>query len=280
MVWKHYELIFRLTAPLHVGYRKVGNLMQTRPYLSGKQLWAFLTARLTRDMGRGNDPAAYVEVGNELKEYFRFSYLYPALLETPSVQICKREDLAIYFPWMEDKFDYYFLDSYASTAINHFVKNAEEESLHEVEFIRSFSRLRKDGVPLPVYMVGELWINEETRHDWRGALKDIQVGGERRYGWGKLKLAGCSEIDQKEPVFEARKGDFTHAHVVARDQEEEKILQGVVEPLVGWERNNSGGAEKRWQLSRPVIAFLPGSKVLVDTIFRIGDFGIWEKEGS
>ena len=48
MAWQKYDLAFQLLAPLHIGYRKVGNLMQSRGYVPGKNLWAALTARLTR----------------------------------------------------------------------------------------------------------------------------------------------------------------------------------------------------------------------------------------
>ncbi|HEX9926566.1 MAG TPA: hypothetical protein VGD99_28225, partial [Anaerolineae bacterium] len=79
MAWQKYELIFRLLSPLHIGHRKVSNLMQSRSYVPGKVLWAALTARLTRDYDNGRDGQRYEKIGNKVCQHFRFGYLYPAL---------------------------------------------------------------------------------------------------------------------------------------------------------------------------------------------------------
>jgi len=79
MSWQCYDLIFRLMAPLHVGWRKSGNLQQTRGYVPGKNQWAALTARLTREYDDGAKGQRYVEIGQKVQKHFRFGYLYPAL---------------------------------------------------------------------------------------------------------------------------------------------------------------------------------------------------------
>ncbi|WP_041331191.1 MULTISPECIES: hypothetical protein [Roseiflexus] len=44
MSWQAYEVIFRLRAPLHVGWRRVSNLQMTRHYLTGRNVWGALLA--------------------------------------------------------------------------------------------------------------------------------------------------------------------------------------------------------------------------------------------
>ena len=54
MVWTIYRVTLKLTSPLHVGWKKIGNLMITRPYVTGRTLWGALTARLVRDKKNTN----------------------------------------------------------------------------------------------------------------------------------------------------------------------------------------------------------------------------------
>ncbi|WP_322797546.1 RAMP superfamily CRISPR-associated protein, partial [Thermoflexus sp.] len=183
MAWVHYVLRFRLLSPLHIGDRKMGNLMQTRPYVTGRVLWAALTARLTRDLGRGTRARGYQGIGAKIKKNFRFGYLWPSLDgETP------------YFPWDHDDFEYLLLGSYVSTAIDYDRQAAQEGSLHEVEFIAPVAR---DG--RPVYLIGDLWVrvddpwvrdvlSPELQRLWE-VLNRLQLGGERTYGWGRVCLS-------------------------------------------------------------------------------------------
>ena len=46
MTWTVYRVTWRLLAPMHIGWRKLGNMQQTRPYVTGRNLWGAFTARL------------------------------------------------------------------------------------------------------------------------------------------------------------------------------------------------------------------------------------------
>src|SRR5213082_2804295 len=72
MTWTAYRIVFRLLSPMHIGWRKVGNLQQTRPYVLGRSLWGALTARLTRISG-SND---YSEIGEQVDQQLAFTYFY------------------------------------------------------------------------------------------------------------------------------------------------------------------------------------------------------------
>ncbi|MFP4435653.1 MAG: hypothetical protein ACLFVO_00080 [Chloroflexaceae bacterium] len=282
MTWHRYDLVFRLLSPLHVGYRKTGNLMQTRRYLPGKNLWAALTARLTRDHVPGATYHAYQCIGDMLKTHFRFTYLYPALPQNSTQNVTSTADVTVCYPWHDPElFDYRLLSSYAGTALNYDRQAAEDSLLHEVEFIRSYAEPVDDGEPLPVYLAGAVYTQAELPNElnsWKEALQRIELGGERKYGWGRVRLA--SPLDRwheqvDEPSVSCQTDDAVQAHVHTHGAD----LVGRVEPLVGWERNNTDTGSN-WRLSPATICFVPGSvvkRVAQPLTFEIGAFGIWQQ---
>lgn len=281
MAWQKYDVIFRLLSPLHIGYRRLGNLQQTRCYVPGKNLWAALTARLTRDSDDGTDGRRYQAIGEAIKDNFRFGYLYPTLPKDTNQGVHSVKDLERaeeFYPWEYKLFDYRFLSSYASTALNHDQQTAAEGLLHETEFIRPWAQpLSENDQAPPVYLVGPLYVRDNLNEEltgWHVALGRIQLGGERGYGWGRLCLdslsaQGCCE----EPTVVVTEGDPILAHVSV---EKGDHIVGPVEPLVGWERDNTENSAKNWRLSSPMICYAPGAEVVVDSTFVIGHYGTWE----
>lgn len=275
MVWRKYDLCFRLLSSLHIGYLRVGNLMQTRGYVPGKNLWAALTARLTRDHDNGSESRRYQEIGRQVQENFRFTYLYPALPKVPPKAVLSYDDLKIYYPWEEKLFDYLFLDSCAGTALNHDLQVADEGLLRETEFIRPWARaLSDDAPPQPVYLMGSVYVRDSLSQelsDWPTTLENIQLGGERGYGWGRLRLEiSRHRVPVEVPVVTVRKDEFVQSHVLASGRK----LVGPLEPLVGWERDNK--SERNWRLSEAKVCYAPGALVKEDITFTIGVNGIWE----
>lgn len=278
MSWTKYRLIFRLISPLHIGYRKVGNLQQTRGYVPGKILWAALTARMTRDNYDGSDGQAYVKMGNLLKEKFRFGYLYPSLNTKGTDGRCS------YFPW-DDDFEYRFLDSYSSTALNYAHLSGEDGSLHETEFIRPKTRpMNEKDNPQQVFLTGDLYIQENNLDrqlsNWLTALEHLQFGGERGYGWGQVELikpkAGDSGQNDHPDIITCKKNERIMAHTQAVNHNSVSGISGEIEPLVGWERDNTN-SENKWHISRDVkICYMPGATVKDEMTFRIADYGVWE----
>ena len=283
MAWTYYPLKFRLLSPLHIGYRKVGNLMQTRSYVPGKNLWAALTARMTRDNPDVSKRREYKNIGENLvKKHFRFGYLWPSL-----------DGIKPYFPWEHNDFDYLFLDSYTSTALDYTANAAQEGSLHETELIAPAAR--PDGSP--VYLLGDLWVMIENLpadlRDWQEALKNIQLGGERTYGWGRLACcsdwnniqSGCGRTiaghewqeTSKEIVLTLNKGDNITAHALACGPGAATSLTGSIEPLVGREWGEFAGQYPKFG----GVYFAPESRVVdPGTKFKIGNNGRWEYFGS
>jgi len=272
MDWQKYTLVFRLQRPLHIGYRKVGNLMQTRGYVPGNVLWAALTARLTRDYDDGTSGPRYVYIGQQVQEHFRFTYLYPAIPREPDRRVQSPDDLIIHYPWQED-FDYLFLRSYASTALNYTCQSAEKGTLHETEFIAPHTR---EGQP--VYLTGHLYTKTHLPSpldQWRNILNKLQLGAERSYGWGKLQLISCDPQDA--PVDKPRAVPYNGRIIAHLKAENVAGVTGTIEPLIGWERNNDNDRKSNWKLSQQaIICYAPGAEVTETRDFTIGRDGLWE----
>ena len=277
MGWQRYDLGFRLLSPLHIGYRKVGNLMQTRRYVTGKVIWAALTARLTRDAGNGAQGKCYVETGKSVNEHFRFGYLFPAIPRGQDSMITSVGELEIHYPWKDPLFDYRFLDCYASTALNYDQQTAAEGQLREVEYIRPWTR-SFTGKPasLPVYLVGYVYFRDPPDaavERWRDAITRLELGGERGYGWGRVKPAVLTDKGATdEPSQNRAAGEPVTAHVIAESAD----ISGTVEPLVGWERNNEHDRKSNWRLSNAKICYAPGAIVKNESSFKIVEYGLWE----
>jgi hypothetical protein len=285
MSWNAFRLVLRLQGPLHVGWRKVGNLLMTRPYLTGRALWGAFTARIARDFSDNPtiEPRRYVEIGKRVHEELAFSYFFPALrdVEEGRVQVC--------WPWVDpEEFRYRLLGSYVSTAVEAATAAAEEASLHEVEFISP--RARDTGQP--VFLLGYVFQKATSSLQWRDVLDRLQFGGERSYGWGRIQSVAelLEPVPHQAHLFDsqlhfdgsgarphiiARRGARIPAHVriASKPPTAGEPVQGTLEPLVGREWRRSPGE----RLSDPVICYAPGARVLSESRrFVVTKFGIWE----
>jgi len=285
MSFVHYRIVLRLLTPLHIGKRKYRNLMETREYVPGRTLWGALTARITRDYFCGNSDN-YKNIGDFFIQNFRFGYLWPSLdAKTP------------YFPWEHGDFDYFFKFGYMGQPIDYDRKSTEEGQLHEVEFIGP--KTRKGG---QVYLIGDLWIKDTVcSKGEKGEIKitvnskevplrnifdALQLGGERGYGWGRVK---CEEFEEypsngtiynadantsgNEVILEFKEDSLLPAHALAADWTTEngaisKEISGPIEPLTGYEFK--GG----WNLVSPPICYVPGCKITSEMKAKVGVYGI------
>lgn len=273
MKWTAQQIRFRLLSPLHIGWRKSGNLQQTRPYVTGHSLWGALTARLTRDSGKDN----YEEVGQWVDERLAFTYFYPS-----DCLSCVR-----LWPWEEswDEFAWTYLGSYVSTSLadGH---AAEEGSLHETEFIAPRTREGK-----PVYLIGYIFQREDWSDlalDLDATLNKLQIGGERGYGWGRLNLLSGYErepIKKDAPVFGKFKvAAAANRPVLEADSEQARLLAHACatgsevnkqcEPLIGRITDSAGAFGQSH--SKATVCWIPGEKVTASDKFLIQPKGLWK----
>ncbi len=282
MTWQAYEVILRLRSPLHSGWRKVGNLQMTRPYITGRMLWGALTARLTRDRvdGPATDSMQYQEIGTLVHETLAFTYFYSALLQEDN-------SYRVYWPWEESgHFRHRFVGSYVSTSLAPTENSALEGSLHEVEYISP--RTKDTGEQ--VYLMGYIFQHSNCSLSWHKALRMMQLGGERGYGWGLVIL-------EQEPVKVKNGGLFDNAVIFDGSRERpsltilaEKFLlahtkagmdfqaKGDIEPLVGreWRSTDPRRPYVGQFVAFNEVCYMPGSQVQTKASFQVGQYGIWE----
>jgi len=281
MSWQAYEVILRLRSPLHSGWRKVGNLQMTRPYVTGRMLWGALTMRLTRDAfqrrGAAIDSREYQELGEKVHKSLTFTYFYPALKSNNGYQVvCPWED--------ESTFRRRFLSSYQSTALSYPQHSAAEGMLHEVEFISP----RTLDTGEDVFLKGYIFEREGCDLNWQSALERLQIGGERGYGWGDVELVDVPQ-SADERLFDGLatfKGDGdipvihlpTDGRLLAHTLAANLSVAGDVEPLVGreWRSNDARRRYAGQYVAFSDICFTPGSVVHQALDFAVLNFGIWQ----
>jgi len=284
MAWKVYQVVLRLRSPMHIGQMKLGNIQRTRPYVTGRVLWGALTARLTRDGTPPGKPAIssdlYDSMGKQVHQQLTFTYLFPTTRQDGEVEI---------WPW-EEGFGPRFLGTYVGTALSYPQQSAAEGTLHEVECVVP----RTSDKGQPVYVVGYVFA-QENAPDWKSALSRLQLGGERGYGWGRVKLVKSQEWDIAQPLFgwyivqrdywppvlmtmDNKARVVSHALAVDFDDgdlhQAVRGVRGPAEPLVG--RETRFGRRFGMQVSQARICYAPGSNVQLDSTFCIGPYGIWE----
>ncbi|NCC35657.1 MAG: hypothetical protein EOM24_27140 [Chloroflexia bacterium] len=286
MAWQSYEVVFRLRTPAHLGWGEVGNLLRTRPYVTGRVVWGALTMRLTRDATEAHTSApnaqAYQRIGKQVHQSLASTYLYPATIRDGAYQIV--------WPWENPtQFRYRFLRSYGSTALTYPQQSAASGMLHEVEFIAP----KTTDTGEAVFLVGYIFEADECNLNWQAACHRLQVGGERSYGWGDLALIQCQRVvDQtlfhnhacnnhvrfdgshERPVLEIDAGQALLAHTRAHHMR----ASGDIEPLIGREWRRHPGQHVAYD----GICFVPGSTVTLEpnstttVSVEIGYFGVWE----
>ncbi len=264
-MWEMHEVELKVISPIHIGWKKLGNLQQTRPYVIGRTIWGALTNSIVQ--------LENIKNHIDIKENFKFSYFYPFI---------KGEK--VNFHWDNpEEFEWKYISSYVSTAIEK--RSAVDNSLHETEFISPITREGDD-----VYLKGYIFTKNEAGYDWKKALNYMQLGGERTYGWGRVELEETIsgnrklfeeyEIDteNEEIIVNIKPGENEKLPILAHTKAEENdLFDGDIEPLVGLEHDGNSFGKNA---SVAEICWIPGTKIDKKIKFKIGDYGIWEKSDS
>lgn len=307
MTWNVYKVVFRMESPLHSGWMKAGNVQRTRLYVTGRMMWGALTANITRMIGDN-----YSEIGEDVKKHLIASYFFPCFDK-------KGEKLALPF-YDENRIKYNIgkseftasivdralITSYNSTSIDPNKLSAEDASLHEIELLnnktihpiksinpndKSYLMAKhtgtKDTIPINsnIYLMGYIFESSKTsskiRNKWQNALKMVQLGGKRTYGFGCLHLEeitpetlnifGYNLVSKDDKIkLELNKGKQILAH--AFDVEG---LSGVLEPFFGRNTDKKGRFGEEYS-SSVKVSWSPGSILNGKKIFEITDFGLWK----
>jgi hypothetical protein len=283
MTWQMFRVTYELRSPLHIGYHKIGNLQRTRYYAPARNIWGAVTETLTRrGFGAGalqtDGVAGYAVVGDWVKGHCAFGYWF----------VCEDEDKWLaprgaaeglrYGDLAEYEFERRYLASHVTTALDAATTSAQENSLHEVEFIvphTSDSTRTQIGGWVFLDETARDTLGDESK--WRGWLGDLQVGGERRYGFGQLRLKKFVnetdanwDLDGARPRAKLERDDGLDAHTLAQGV----TARGQIEPLVG--RETQGDSQRfGMNLTRGRVCWAPGAMLDTGAMFVVNEIGVW-----
>jgi len=285
MAWQCFRLTCELHSPLHIGYHTIGNVQRTRAYVPARNLWGAVTERLTRGGFSAEDAPAgdYQRMGNWVKQHCAFSYFF--LCEGDTLLNPRYEEDGMYYGALtQAAFERRYLDAHVTTALDATTTSAEEASLHEVEFIAPH-RLDNTGNGERTQLHGWLFLDETItacQDKIRETLSDLHIGGERRYGFGQLCLAGWKEDTLPDgytvlsgahhPRIEVKQNAPLLAHTLVDGIE----ARGSIEPVVGRETRSNGKFGQ--SLTHGQVCWSPGATLPVETTFQITENGLWKHD--
>lgn len=291
MTWQLYQLTYELHSPLHIGYHKIGNLQRTRYYVPARNVWGAVTEALTRRGFAANDAPQgdYAEIGKWVKAHCAFSYWFVCDDETLLNPRYVNGELK-YGELRAAEFEQRYLGSHVTTALDAATTSVQDGSLHEVEFIAPYPRPKNEDKQVErttlrgwVFLdaTAQTVLGDESK--WCESLGNLQIGGERRYGFGQVrligklahaeKLNGCAvELGETRPRVSLEKDCPLFAHTLTPGVE----ARGDIEPLVGRETQTS--AQFGAQLTRAQICWTPGAQMLETQWLTVTTTGMWARE--
>jgi len=175
---KWHKVIYKQVEPIHIGAGSYGVINDTKIFIPGWTMWGALTN-------------AYFKETNEYQEslFENINCFYPQVDSKILKPSYKNGEF--YLGNMSEKeFRKEFVTTYLSTAINPTTLNAQDESLHEIDVV----------LPKDIFWFGYLTIDSENK-----IPKEIYVGGEIRYGLGKMKL---QDVKEEDYPYKVKKGIY------------------------------------------------------------------------
>jgi hypothetical protein len=290
-MWTKLDIVFTLESPLHIGYMpfKGSVISPTRYYIPGKNLWGAVTKQITEHLYKDYSGENYFNIGNAVKNNFRFSYFY--LYEGTTVYTPNfTDDETRYGNISISDFEHKFIGSRVLTAIESGTGKAKNESLHEIEFIKN--KYEDKGMIKNTKIIGCIWIKESAKinnqqiiisdkgifiNDFN-IIEQLTLGGEQNYGFGLVKL---ESIFIKDKIFPIKEKNLEGDEILINLEKDQPIIshllynkdlqfKGDIEPITGRgyydadENNNSSisndyKAEPGSVLSKIKYYFSPGT---------------------
>jgi hypothetical protein len=252
---KRVDIIFTLKSPLHIGYLpfKGSVISPTRYYVPGKNFWGAITKRTTEHLYKDPHGSDYREVGDKIKNNFRFSYFY--LYDDKTIYIPSfADDELKYGNLLLPKFEHKFIGSRVLTEIDKNSGTAKDESLHEIEFIKD-KYIDENEEVKTAKIIGCIWIKEKTKLDNKDVkignngifindfniIEELTLGGELGYGFGLVKL---ESIIPNGKLFPIKEVSLEEENILIEIEENQPIIshlqydkslqfKGDIEPITG-----------------------------------------------
>lgn len=286
MTWALHRWIWELDGSLYVGAPPAGSLNRARLYVPARALWGAVSAELARL--EGTDQPKYDAVGSEVREQTRFTYLYPAEHSEKGWHTWLPEyregDGRVWLPdsgvrraagaETERRFRSRLLSTRPGTAIEPSNDAADEGSMRETECVQTRWRQNDGSVGSAVAMVGFVFTRDETIKRRLDRVKVLFLGGDSRYGLGRMRRI---TFDGAEQVFGLSVERGTQ-HPQVRTQRvlahaEATTMRGDLECLAGWDYQKPGKVQK---ISDPL--WMPGSEGTSDAAWSLVPDGTWKLE--
>ncbi|HON94063.1 MAG TPA: hypothetical protein PKZ07_20995 [Sedimentisphaerales bacterium] len=286
MTWTALRWIWRLEAPLFVGMPPAGALNRCRPYVPARVLWGAVTAEISRSRNGESFPD-YGKLGWEVALNCRFTYLFPAekrgdkfLAWMPKFE--RKRGVQWYCCGGEESlsdrdFRRRLLDSRPGTAIAPESDSASEGTLRETECINPWWRDSKcQEESSAVLLLGYVFLRNNGFRRQLDNIDILYVGGDTRYGFGKICRVGWHEVSGDLSVFGKRvhldgehpeiQSAIVWGHALEGGHLQIQGMQGVKELLGGWDQGSP------W---RGTLTWAPGSFWKEPAVWSIDKYGYW-----
>jgi len=271
----------------------MGLIQKTRYYATGRTLWGAITARLTRSRAGGADQSDYDKMGDFVKKNIITGYFFPG--DDENIYIPQYTENGLRFGQGERKlsanqFESRFINSRVQTSIFRGTRTADDESLHEMEYLAD--RIVVDRIK-SVTLTGHLWIKHRCAlyektidvNFIQEFLSTVTIGGDLSYGFGVLELILCEPTDsvfgyklntqRDRPAIIFNKDEYVVAHVqnktvkIAGDRECFLFRSHKAYDPIKTDHHGFGQT-----LDSRQLCWLPGTRVLEDAVMKIGEYGV------
>lgn len=263
MSWRCFHLTFCQLSDICIGVHKLGWVQRTRYFIPARNLWAAATAAKAR-RGPTLDYAS-----SDVDQDLRFTPLF--LWDGSGWK----------FPWPGvEKFECEHVSSRGRATIDPGSATAADGGLLDMEFLARMPGCQGHKWSGYVWALGDN--SEVSLRSW---LARIEVGGERRYGMGVLRLETCEEEkgnlygelcwkgEGDQPRVAVRKGVPVPAHVALERQPEGLHACGEIEPLTGRATTRADGFGQEAVAMR--LCWMPGARLDSNCPLEVGRQGVW-----
>ena len=291
MTWNIVRWVWQLEAPLYLGMPPAGSLNRCRLYVPARAVHGALAAEFARAKVDDNAsrPPDYGKLGYELGNQCRFTYLYPAQqvgsdyqpwlpLFTNEHGLCWSRLDRQTEPLPDRHFRRRLLDTRPGVSIAPQSDSAADGQLWETECLSQWWRApdSRQETPEPVFLLGYVFLKDGAFQRCLHECNVLFLGGDTRYGFGKIRQINWLPLTGDHRVFEA---SVTHCvagpvlctkrilgHEKVCPQATNDKRHGKQEIVGGWNINS---------VLEDGLSWAPGSKTEGDACWSIDRFGYW-----
>lgn len=248
---KSYKLIFKQLQPIHIGIGRYGVISETRIFIPGWTMWGALTKKYNQLL-KNVDLSKNQELFNEI------TCFYPAFKSNSFEPLLPQWKNGEFYlgSYSEAAFRARFVDTFVSTAVVPLSRMAKDESLHEINIILpSIKKEFSEEINKELFWVGIVKISEDVIKEVKKKLTEnppleLIIGGDSRYGFGKVILEKVEKIEESTQEYKNLKWSNFLPFSFTLDK---IIVESIIENIIEIERdNNNFGVKSRG------LYYLPG----------------------